>query len=464
MNISIALRNVLTLCIAGTFLFSCDDEREFNEGPFESKRTDITSFVFEDLEPAIEGNINEMEHLVTATVPFESDLTQLSPTIEISERATISPPSGTPVDFTDTASYFVTAENGDVQEWKVALSLADPEEKPKLVLSSPLWNLSPAGSGVPDFFTVDGERGLAYGNDHLYVTNNNDKILILDPSNGSALGQLDMTGVEGGQPKIADVEVSADGTILACNTVEWTSDEGGAPTTFKIYKWNNETSTPEVWLSYTNTEYRMGDSFSVIGDINGDAVILTAYGRKFLNPTGRGALVFKWTVSNGVLNEEPELITVGGVPSLTKFGSRPHANMLNVDSEFLYVNANDIDFTKATLDGTFVARIPNTGRSLYDGFNSYFEIFEFAEKTVLATVFPRSSVESRLLIIDITEGIENVTTEEVILSQSFMSGEIANVNASGAVTINIVNSNKVEVYCLITNQALAKFELSTELQ
>ena len=449
-----------------TILLSACQETTFNEGPFVSKRTQLLSFEFPNLETPVEATINEETKRITATLPFGTDLTSLTPTITVSNRATVSPPSGVPNDFSDTATYIVNAENGATQAYQVVISESAPDTQSVLVLSDPVWNFSPSGAGVPNYFTTDGERGLAYGNDHLYLTNNNDKILILNPADGAQLGLLDMTDVAGGSPQIADVEVSDDGTILACNTVEWTSDGGGEPTVFKIYKWNNETATPEVFLTYTNTEYRMGDSFSVIGDISQDAVILTTFGRKFLPPTTRGNLIFRWNVTGGVVDAEPELITVAGLPSLTKLGSRPHAQMLSVDDTTYYVNANDIEFTQVNLAGAFENRIPNLGRELYDGFTSYFDIFQFAGKTVLAAAFPRSATESRLIVIDITEGLENVTSDQVLLSQNFLagSGEIANVNASGAVAVNIVNQNKAEVFCLITNQALVKFDLSTELE
>lgn len=441
-------------------------ETTFNEGPFVSKRTQLLSFQFPDLETPVEATINEEAQLITATLPFGTDLSSLTPTITVSDKATVSPPSGVPNDFTDTVTYIVNAENGDTQAYQVVISESAPDTRSVLALSSPVWNFSPSGSGVPNYFTTDGERGLAYGNNHLYLTNNNDKILILDPTDGAQLGLLDMTDVEGGSPKIADVEVSEDGSILACNTVEWTSDGGGEPTVFKVYKWNDESAAPEVFLTYTNPEYRMGDSFSVIGDISQDAVILTTFGRKFLPPATRGNLIFRWNVTDGVVDAEPELITVAGLPSLTRLGSRPHAQLLAVDDTSYYVNANDVEFTQVDLSGAFLNRIPNLDRSLYDGFTSYFEVFQFAGKTVLATSFPRSARESRLIVIDITEGLENTTSADVLLSENFLagSGEIANVNASGAVTVNIVNQNKAEIYCLITNQALVKFDLSTELE
>ena len=206
----------------------------------------------------------------------------------------------------------------------------------------------------------------------------------------------------------------------------------------------------------------MGDSFSIIGDINAKAVILTAFGRKFLTPTNSGNQVFRWNIENGVItSSEPEVITIQGVPSLTKFGSRPHVQLLDVDSEYYFVNANDIEITQTSLNGTFVHRLPNLGRDLFDGFTSYFEIFEAFDKTIIISIFPRSSIESRLLVIDVTEGIENVTEEEIILSENFMdTSEIANVNASGAVAYHSVDKNNIDIYCLITNQALTKFRLT----
>jgi|AntRauTorckE5430_2_1112549.scaffolds.fasta_scaffold07120_2 hypothetical protein len=459
---------LLGLALLGSMLvFSgCEEEEDFNEGPFISKRRKILRFDFQQLEPPVVGQINTKDSTVLLRVPFGTDLTNLVPTIEVSPKATVAPPSGVANDFSTPATYWVTAENGTVQDWVITIEVGEPDARKVLKLSDPVWNRSPSGTGIPDFFTADGERGLAYGNGHLYITNNNDKVLILSPNDGSQLGQLDMTGVDGGGPKISDVAVSEDGQILACNTVEWTSDAGGEPTEFKIYKWADENSPPEVFLSYTNTEYRIGDSFAVIGDVSNDAVILTCFGRKFLNPATRGDLVFLWRVTGGLLNPVPEIIQVDGVPTLSKFGSRPHAQMLNVDSGELYVNGNDIDFTLANLQGEFITRIPNSGRDLYDGFTSYFDLFEFSEKQVLIGCFPRSNTESRLLVIDITGGLENVEMDDVILSDDLMenTGEIANVNASGAVAYHQVDENTIEVYCLITNQALAKFTLITEIE
>ncbi len=465
MNNNIRFDRFLWVIALFAISFACSsDDDDFQDEEFLSNRKEILSFEFQELSPPVAANVNSDGLQVTATVPFGTDLSSLTPTIQISENATISPPSGVENDFSTAATYVVTAEDGSTADWTVEITEAEQDAQARLVLSEPVWNFSPSGTGVPSFFEVDGERGLAYANDRLYITSNNDKIIMINPMDGGVQGELNMDGVEGGQPIISDVAASADGSILACNTVEWTSDEGGDPTTFKIYRWADNSSAPTVFLTYTNTQYRMGDSFTVIGDVSGDAIILTTFGRKFLNPTDRGNLIFRWNVTGGVVDEEPELIEVGGLPNLTRFGSRPHAQMLDINSSEIYTNANDIEITKVGLDGAFLSRLPNSGRNLFDGFTSYFEIFEFNDRTIIATCFPRSAVESRLILIDVTDGLENVTEDNVVLSQNLMagSGEIANINAGGAVAVNMAGGNRMEIFLLITNQALVKYNLSLE--
>jgi hypothetical protein len=457
-----SLKKMQLLFLSVLCLLACEKD-EFNEGPFQSKRTAILAFSFQGLASPVIATINSKEATITATVAFGTNRAALVPTIKVSPKATIAPLSGLANNFTNEATYVVVAENGTTQDWRIIVNEAAEGVQPKLRLSSPAWNLSPSGTGKPAYFQTDGERGLDFGNNHLYITNNNDKILVLNPEDGTQAGALNMTGIDGGSPKIADVEVSDDGSILACNSVEWTDDGGGPPTTFKIYRWDTESASPAVFLTYTNTQYRMGDTFTVIGDVTTNAVILTCFGRKFLSPQDRGNVIFRWNVVNGIVDAQPQLIPVQGLGTLTKFGSRPHASMLSVSSTEILSDANDIDFTLTQPNGTFISRIPNANPKLYDGFTSHFEVFEFAGKTVLAVAFPRSSIESRLIVIDITKGLANVTPADVILSQNFMqnSSEIANVNASAAIAIDKSNNAQVDVYCLITNQALAKFTLTS---
>lgn len=71
----------------------------------------------------VEGVISGFDILVV--VPFETDLTALTPDITLSEGASVVPASGTEVDFTDTRSFVVT--NGDESNtYQVTVELAEP--------------------------------------------------------------------------------------------------------------------------------------------------------------------------------------------------------------------------------------------------------------------------------------------------------------------------------------------------
>lgn len=90
------------------------------------KRTEkaILSFIFKDFNPEIIGTVDELAKTVTATVPFNTSLTSLKPTIVISTNASISPASNAAQDFTNPVTYTVTAEDGSVQQYIVTVSRA----------------------------------------------------------------------------------------------------------------------------------------------------------------------------------------------------------------------------------------------------------------------------------------------------------------------------------------------------
>ena len=85
----------------------------------------ILSFRTED--PESDGVINEVAKTVTLTFPEGTDVTQLVPTIVVSEGATVEPASGVAQDFTNPVEYTVTAINGTTAVYVVtAIVLEDP--------------------------------------------------------------------------------------------------------------------------------------------------------------------------------------------------------------------------------------------------------------------------------------------------------------------------------------------------
>src|SRR5690242_12253597 len=87
------------------------------------------------------------------------------------------------------------------------------------------------------YLTVnDTERGLAYGNNHLYLVSRNggDFVRVLDAQTGTDIGVLNLGSsiVSGGTFDVNMVAVAADGAIYVGNLAT-------DPAPFRIYRWAN---------------------------------------------------------------------------------------------------------------------------------------------------------------------------------------------------------------------------------
>ena len=107
-----------------------------------SSAKDITKFSFTALSPVVDATINATAKTITAVVPVGTDITKLSPTVTLSDKATVSPASGTATDFTKEVNYTVTAEDLSTQVWKVNVVI----NQPKISTFTP--DNGPAGTSV----------------------------------------------------------------------------------------------------------------------------------------------------------------------------------------------------------------------------------------------------------------------------------------------------------------------------
>ena len=94
----------------------------------------ILSFRFDALDE--DGIIDEVARRISFVLPAETDVTQLVPTIEVSEGATVEPASGVAQDFTNPVTYTVTAQNGTTAAYTVMVIVegGDVEPTGKMVL------------------------------------------------------------------------------------------------------------------------------------------------------------------------------------------------------------------------------------------------------------------------------------------------------------------------------------------
>ncbi|MFA5050887.1 MAG: DUF5018 domain-containing protein [Patescibacteria group bacterium] len=91
----------------------------------------ITAFSFEELNPAVNGVINETDHTIILTLPYSTstiDVTALIPTITIT-GASVSPASGVAMNFTNPRTYTVVAADSSTQAYIVTVNMAASSDK-----------------------------------------------------------------------------------------------------------------------------------------------------------------------------------------------------------------------------------------------------------------------------------------------------------------------------------------------
>ncbi len=123
------ISNVLWLALAVLMMASCTKK---------SSEKEILSFRF--VSPNVEAIAMEDGKTLVATVPIGTDVTNLMPIIIVSDKATINPGSGEPMDFSNPVSYVVTAEDGSQTVYKVVV-IVKPLSSEKKILYFGFENL-----------------------------------------------------------------------------------------------------------------------------------------------------------------------------------------------------------------------------------------------------------------------------------------------------------------------------------
>lgn len=124
--------------------------------------------------------------------------------------------------------------------------------------------LAPGEGGYAFLGTGNGERGIAYGNNHLYLVSRatGTDIRILDQVTGADLGSLNNTGISGGTFAVDMIAVGGDGAIYVGNLTTQSTT-----TPYRIYRWATEASAPVVAYSGDSglAGARIGDTLAAIG-------------------------------------------------------------------------------------------------------------------------------------------------------------------------------------------------------
>ena len=131
--------SVTIICLFGLLFFTACSKDDDNpnsipvdeEEILKSSEKEITSFVFETgnntvLTEDLTATITESNKTISTTVAYGMDISALSPTIQISDKASINP-SGAQ-DFSSPVTYTVTAEDGSQKIYSVTITISPNTE------------------------------------------------------------------------------------------------------------------------------------------------------------------------------------------------------------------------------------------------------------------------------------------------------------------------------------------------
>ncbi len=258
-----------------------------------------------------------------------------------------------------------------------AVSLAQVSLSPLTSFGGGDGWLAPGEGGYKFLGTGTLERGLAFGNDHLYLVSRQEgtNVRILDPQTGADLGGLNVTGVAGGTFAANMVGVGGDGAIYVGNLTT------SAASPFKVYQWATEGSVATVAYTANPGLPRIGDSFAVTGTGANTAIVASGSGSSgfaSINPSaGTGTAV---TVSGtaagayrlGMTFENPKTVvgSQGGSWQVTEFSGATGTLLASVATP----SANERLLAYDVVGGTPLLATANT-------LTSQVRIYDFSSPT-----------------------------------------------------------------------------------
>lgn len=298
----------------------------------------------------------------------------------------------------------------------------------------------------------DYTRNMVLKGDNLYVVqrdpdNATGYIRIVNANTGAMKGYLPSTGITNDAYQYASV-ANMGGTIVACNLAY------GATSALKVYSWSGDAATPSVVLETTNHGARSGDLMSASGTINNGKLYFTSN-------TGYEGKVYVYTVTNGVANPTPSVITLKDASG----------------AAFNYGGSFAVIEIRANEDGTFWATGKNGAPALFNASgtlirelntaaldeNSYgtsYAPFTYGKYKLAAAVTYKTTVQQGYLnLINVTDGEASATK----LNSYPVLGASGVSNGTFVTTaLAKVDGSKIHLWTLIPKQGVAKYSATCE--
>ncbi len=305
--------------------------------------------------------------------------------------------------------------------------------------------------------TEDFTRDIAVNGENLYVLNckqwGTPVITILNAFTGASKGTLSVEGISDGRAALGAIDMLGD-KLIGVNAV--TDHE------LVFYKWDSKTAAPTKWAT-TTPGIAMGDQMSVTGNMTNGAIWLINTGTdKSDNEDGTTnaavpAKVYKYSVTNGVVNTTPTIISLG-----EPIGSQNGCAGITIAADgSLWVDGKNTSPMHFNTDGTFIEELPadvlGTGNSA--GANAI-EAISFGSQRYLATTTYVNAAETlsngAIALVSVNAGAETASQVGIYPSNGF--GTTRNVQFINALTHSLTDNNTtLNLWGIVAGQGIAYY-------
>jgi hypothetical protein len=305
--------------------------------------------------------------------------------------------------------------------------------------------LAPGEGGYTFLGVANNERGIAYGNGHVYLVSRagGNNVRILDSLTAADLGGLNVTGISGGTFAVNMAGTSSDGSIYVANLT--TAVSATAP--YKVYKWATEAAVPTTVINSSTilAGSRLGDDMAMI-DTGGTTLIGAGFNS---TPAIAG--------NNGYAIAD---LTPGTVNAVSFVGTPPNAGDFRLGITFLDAShvlgtATGGSYRDSSFSGTNGTLVGTASLSAANPTNGSTErllaVTIIAGSPILAA---QSTTDAHVSIYDIS----NPLTPVFLGSANNTSGVLtANGNGVGELAWGPAVGNTATLYAMSTNQGIQAF-------
>jgi hypothetical protein len=324
------------------------------------------------------------------------------------------------------------------------------------------WEFSENVNSVPSYLAD--ARALAYGTvadgngnqvERVLVSTSTDgfSVEILDASDGTNLGNLDVSGITDVSRDIQDIAVTSDGVIIGCNEVN-NNFLTGSNETFKCYRWDDLQDSPTEVISFDPPDQDGGGQNDWIGRLIGvegaasdNSLTITTAASNLQGGTPDN--VYRFTTSDN--GQSFSVTTVDRTGDETTQGLNAVTPLGTGASQFIYNPAAGLPKLYSA-DGTFQEQVPS---GVVSSFTHAAEYFEVGSNQFFATLnWEGGGTGQRATIVDVTNGFSSALPYG---STPSMGSGSNNGNGTGDVALRDNGDGTVTVFALATNTGIGSY-------